>query len=128
MAISTNELDINRANTERYIGLNPTDIVLTPVQEEWVAGTKRLVDQMVRDPQTFHIIWAPTTGIVGGGGSGITHKFDFVLVGAYDAIVAINDRWDINNQRNVIDYVYPSNGYEVKCGGTSYGSNPNGGS
>lgn len=120
------ELAINRANTALFIALDPTDIALTPVQEQYVAGTKKLVEQSTRDAQTFHIIWAPTTGIVGGGGSGITHKFDFVLVGSYDAIVAINDRWDVNNQRNVIDYVYPSNGYEVKCGGTSYGSKPDG--
>ena len=122
--LGTTELDIHRANTLLYIGLNPTDIALTPVNEVWIAGTKKLVEQTTRSAQTFYVIWAPTTGIVGGGGSGITHKFDFVLVGTYDAIVAIGDRWDVNNQRNVIDYVYPSNGYEVKCGGTSYGSKP----
>src|ERR1700760_2661619 len=115
--LGTTELAIHRANTSLYIGLNPTDIVLIPVLEQWVAGTKKMVDQTPRDSQTFHVIWAPTTGIVGGGGSGITHKFDFVLVGAYDVIVAIGDRWDIGAQRNVIDYIYPSNGYEVKCGG-----------
>ena len=120
------ELDIQRANTMYYIGLDPTSIALIPVDEVWVAGTKKLIEQSTRDPQDFHIIWAPETGIVGGGGSGITHKFDFILVGAYDAIVAINDRWDVNSQRNVIDYVYPNNGYEIKCGGTSYGSKPDG--
>lgn len=122
--LGTAELGVHRANTARYIELNPTSIILIPIQEQWVAGTKKLVEQPSRSPQTFHIIWAPETGIVGGGGSGITHKFDFILVGAYDAVVAINDRWNINNQRNVIDYVYPANGYELKCGGTSYGSKP----
>jgi hypothetical protein len=123
--LGTVELSIHRANTAIYIALNPTNIVLTPIQEQWVAGSKKLVPQTPRTLQTFHVIWAPETGIVGGGGSGITHKFDFILVGPWDAVVAINDRWDYGTQRNVIDYIFPSNGYELKCGGTSYGSKPN---
>lgn len=125
--LGATELGIHRANTLLYIGLDPTDIILIPIDEVWAAGTKKLVPQTPRDPQTFHVIWPPETGIVGGGGfggSGITYKFDFMLIGPWDAVVAINDRWDSGTQRNVINYIFPSNGYELKCGGVSFGSKP----
>jgi hypothetical protein len=116
-------LAINRDNTARYIALWPTEIILIPRKEIWVAGSKRMVDQNDRDPQTFHVIWSGATGIVTMI-DGVTHRFDFILVGEYTAEVAIRDHWILGTQDNEIDYIFPFNGYEVKCGGSSYGSNP----
>jgi hypothetical protein len=121
--MSAGELAVHRSNTDRYIGIDPTEIILIPRQDTWVAGTKTRGDQTPRDPQSFHVIWAPTTGIVPII-EGTTRRFDFILVGSYDAIVAIGDHWLEGQQDNEIDYVYPFNGYEIKCGGTSYGSKP----
>lgn len=123
MVAGTVELAINRANTDRYIKLDPTVITLIPRLDAWVAGSKRKNDQPPRAPQIFKVIWGGSTGITASI-DGTTHRFDFILVGNYDAVVAINDHWFIGTQDNEIDYVFPSNGYEVKCGGLSYGSKP----
>jgi hypothetical protein len=123
MTASLTGLAILRANTDRFIAQNPTDIVLIPRTDAWLAGTKTRTDQTPRVSQTFKVIWSGTTGIISTI-EGTTRRFDFVLVGSYDAIVAIGDHWEQTNQDNEIDYIFPYNGYEVKCGGTSYGSKP----
>lgn len=116
---------LHRNGTDAFIGAASTPIVLTPVSESWVGGSKTMASGDDREVQNFRIIWAPSTGIVRTA-SETTRKFDFVLVGRYDAEVAIGDFWDVEEQHNVIEYIYPYNGYEVKCGGTSYGSKPSG--
>ena len=123
MIASQTELAIHRLNTDRFIGTDPTEIILTPRQDVWVAGSKRKVDVDDRDPQFFKVIWGGSTGITTTI-DGTTHRFDFILVGQYTAEVAIGDHWLIGNQDNEIDFVFPFNGYEVKCGGNSYGSKP----
>jgi hypothetical protein len=123
MSAADAELAINRDMTDWFIEQKPTTIQLIPREPVWVNGTKVMPDDAPRDPQTFYVIWAPTTGIVQTM-DGTTRRFDFVLVGRYDAEVAIGDHWSIGKQDNEIDYIYPYNGYEVKCGGSSYGSEP----
>jgi hypothetical protein len=118
-------LSMHRKGTTEFIAANPTTIILTSKTEAWVGGTKTLDVDSEREPQDFKVIWSGSDGIVVTA-SGTTRRFDFILVGEYDANVAIGDFWDIENQHNVIEYVYPSNGYEVKCGGKSYGSKPSG--
>lgn len=123
MTGSTVELAVNRANTKRFIDVDPTEIVLIPRQEIWVAGSKRIGDVAPRIPQTFKIIWGGSSGITQTI-EGTTRRFDFILVGEHDAVLAIRDHWLIGLQDNEIDYVFPANGYEVKAGGLSYGSKP----
>jgi hypothetical protein len=118
-------LSMHRKGTEEYIAADPTTITLTSKSVAWAGGSKTLNADSERAPQNFKVIWSGSDGIVTTS-SGTTRRFDFILVGGYDAEVAIGDFWDIENQHNVIEYVYPSNGYEVKCGGKSHGSNPSG--
>jgi hypothetical protein len=120
-------LDVAKANTSQFINLDPTVITLTPRVETFVAGTRKRVDGVPRVAQVFKLIWvdfgAGFAPIIAGGE---TRRFDFILVGNYDAIVEIGDHWVIGNQDNSIDYIYPPNGYEVKAGGTSQGAKPRG--
>jgi hypothetical protein len=125
MALSVVELSLHRKGTESFIAADTTTILLTSKAEVWAGGTKTLSADTDREPQDFKVIWSGSDGIVPHE-SGTTRRFDFILVGKYDAEVAIGDFWDIEDQHNVIEYVYPFNGYEVKCGGKSYGSNPSG--
>lgn len=125
MTASVTELAILRADTARYINLDPTSIILIPRSEQWVAGTRKRVNTSPRAPQLFKIIWGSTgAGFAPLIGGSETRRFDFILVGNYDAIVAIGDHWLIGTQDNEIDYIFPSNGYEVKCGGHSHGGDP----
>ena len=124
MTASDIELAINRSNTQRYINMDPVDIALKFKTISFVNGTRIAVPDSTRDSQTFKVIWTGNlTGIITTPDKQV-RRFDFILVGTYDSIVAIDDYWLIDNQQNNIDYIYPSNGYEVKCGGTSQGDKP----
>lgn len=125
MGATPAELPILRLNTQRFINLDPSSIVLTPKGQTFIAGTRVSTPGGIRAAQIFKVIWSGyETGFQATIGGGQTRRFDFYIVGTYDAIVAIGDFWDVGNQHNQIDYVFPYNGYEVKAGGTSHGANP----
>lgn len=125
MIANATELAIHRANTKIYIDSDPVEIVLRTRVEEWVAGTKKFEEGSPRAGQRFKIIWSGSTGFTYTI-EGLTRRFDFILVGEYDAVVEITDFWRVNSQDNEIQYIFPSNGYEVKCGGVSHGGAPSG--
>lgn len=127
MGASPSQLPFLRADTAKFILFDPTIVTLIPRNDQFVAGTRKRSDLPPRIPQVFKLIWvdygagfAPT--IAGGE----TRRFDFILLGNYDAIVAIGDHWTVGAQDNEISYIYPPNGYEVKAGGISHGANPHG--
>ena len=123
--VNAMELTVRRYNTKSYIEASPTDIALIPRQETVVAGTKTFTPQPARDTQQFRVIWAGDNGIYRRiGDQGGARKFDFILVGEHDAEVAIGDFWKIGSQEFRIEYIFPSNGYEVKAGGISHGAKP----
>lgn len=117
------QLAMHRRNTKRFIDDDPTEIQLSIAVKTMVAGTKVSGYSDNREPQTFKIIWQGDTGVVREPPSG-AHRFDFILLGEYDANVAIGDFWQVENQKFVIEYIFPKNGYEVKAGGVSHGSKP----
>lgn len=122
--LSNVELSIHRRGTERFINADPTEITLTPSAEIWSGGTKTYGEEEPRQPQNFKVIWSGSeTGIVVKS-EGTTRRFDFVLVGTHDAEVAIGDFWKVGDQHYQVEWVAPANGYEVKAGGSSYGSKP----
>lgn len=128
MALTAFEVSLHRKGTESYIDADPTLITLIPRQEQIVDGTAKYVPQPPRPAQSFHIIWAEDSGITRDiGPDGGVRRFDFILVGMHDAVVEIGDSWQDGDQVNQIEYKYPDNGYEVKVGGVSHGSNPVGG-
>ena len=55
---------LHRNGTDAFIGAASTPIVLTPVSESWVGGSKTMASGDDREVQNFRIIWAPSTGIV----------------------------------------------------------------
>ena len=125
MALSNIELTLHRIGTKQFIDADPTNIILIPQASQAVAGTKKFVEGPPRAEQKFKIIWADDNGIVRKvGNDGGVRKFDFIIVGEHDAVVAINDFWKDGDQKFVIEYVFPSLGYEVKAGGISHGSSP----
>lgn len=122
--LSNIELSIHRKGTERFIDADPTEIVLTPSVATWSGGTKTLGSSVDRDPQTFKVIWSGSQDGIVVKSEGSTRRFDFILVGTYDAEVAIGDHWKVDGQQFQIEWVAPANGYEVKAGGVSHGSKP----
>lgn len=122
------ELKIHRKGTLKFIASDPTVLVLVPTLDDFINGTKVSYQMNERDPQIFKIIWSGSIdGLVSTGDTN-THRFDFILVGPHDAQVSIGDYWETEDgQKNVIEWVAPYNGYEVKAGGVSHGRVPVGG-
>jgi hypothetical protein len=123
MLTSTLEKAVHRKGTQRFIESDPTDIVLIPVSGAVTDGTVKFLPQSPRSSQRFKLIWGGESGIVREIPDG-SRRFDFILVGAHDATVAIGDTFTINNNKYVVDYLFPYNDYEVKAGGVSHGADP----
>lgn len=121
--MSVINMSINRQATEWFINDDPTLVTLKT--KTWVSsgGSKESVNGPDRVQQKFKIIYDGSTGQVKTA-DGETRRFDFIIVGKYDAAVAIGDYWDEGNQRYTIDYIFPNNGWEMKCGGTTHGISP----
>lgn len=129
----TVELQVQRDLTAWFIEADPIDIDLIPKSKETVPGGGfQLVDLPPRPSQRFHLIPmsfterpVPSQGFSGSvTEQGAQSKFDFTLLGNWDATVKQNDWWtDERGQRWIVDSVIPYNGYEVKAMVMSYGKN-----
>jgi hypothetical protein len=122
------EIAIHRKNTKRFIDADSTKITLVPNSEQFVDGTKKFIQGTPRPEQTLKIIWQGDTGMVrqiDNAQSGV-RRFDFILLGEYDAVIEVGDFWRVGTQEYRIEYVYPYNDYEVKAGGVSHGHKPGG--
>ena len=121
--LSPFELRMQRRATENFIAADLSVINLSYKTVSEVAGTKSYSTGGLRGDQPFKIIWSGSDGILKDAPDG-ARRFDFVLLGKYDATVAIGDFWKVGNQEFRITFIYPSNGYEVKAGGLSHGPSP----
>lgn len=124
--LSNIEISLHRKGTERFINADPTEIVLIPSTETWVGGTKTFSSGTPRTAQNFKVIWPGSQDGITVTSNGTTRRFDFILVGEYDALVSIGDHWTVDTQHFQVEWIAPSNGYEVKAGGSSHGNKPTG--
>jgi hypothetical protein len=124
--LSNIELSIHRKGTESFINADPTQITLIPSTESWVGGSKTFGSGTPRAAQSFKVIWSGSQDGIVVNSEGKTRRFDFILVGKYNAVINIGDYWVVNNQHYQVEWIAPSNGYEVKAGGSSHGSKPTG--
>jgi hypothetical protein len=125
------ELAIHRLGTKSFIDADSRMITLTPRSSSMVNGTKVSTPQTPRDPQKLKVIFPNSSGIRNDpslyrdvGSEGASKRFDFVIIGEYDAQIAVGDFWKEGQQEYQVEYVFPDNGYEVKAGGISYGASP----
>ncbi|AZS12562.1 hypothetical protein HWB99_gp026 [Mycobacterium phage DrLupo] len=120
------ELALHRKGTRDFINRDKTTLVLYPSNEVWVAGTKEFADVPPRPPQDFKVIYpgADSGGKTATDEGTETARYDFILVGNWDATVAIGDHWSEGEQTYVVEWVQPYNEYEVKAGGVSHGNTP----
>lgn len=123
MLSSTLEKSIHRKGTERFINADPTEVVLLHATGSVVDGTVKAGVPTARNLQRFKVIWGGESGIVRKTPDG-ARRFDFILVGKFDAIIQIGDYFKIGEQKYIVEYLFPYNDYEVKAGGVSHGANP----
>lgn len=130
----TAELGTQRQLTEWFIQMDPTIVVLVPrVDVIGLGGGVQSTDGVPRAAQVFKLIPMNHTErpVRSGFGSGETaaggeqRRFDYTLVGTYDAVVEIGDHWeDLSGQKYIVDAINPYNNYEVKALITTYGKKP----
>lgn len=124
------ELAVQRDLTHAFIVANPTTITLTSHTEvKLPSGGFKAGPGIPRIPQVFKLIQMNHTErpkqAITALASGVQRKYDFTLLGEWNAVVAKGDWWDdANGQRWVIDDIVPYNGYEVKAMVMSYGGRP----
>lgn len=116
-------LGTNRQLTSWFIDQDPTSVVFTPHHQEWTGGAKKMVSDPDRSAQIVKIIYPGGDGIVIEEDH-TSRRFDFIVVAEYDADIDLWDSFDHLANHYVVEYVFPYNGYEVKVGGSSHGSEP----
>ena len=121
--IAVVSLEHNRQLTSWFINDDPTAVTFIPHHEEWKGGAKKWVDDPPREVQIVKFIYPGGDGIIASEG-GTTRRYDFIIVAEYDAEIAINDSFEHQGNRYVVESIHPYNGYEVKVGGSSHGDTP----
>lgn len=130
-ATPNTELLVQRKITHAFIRAEPVDLGLSRRAETRTPGggvDRNFVRQL--PTQTFKIIMISPAGgsIEQRAEDGTERRTDFVLLGEWNADVAIGDYWDDSTgQRWEIQSLIPYNGYEVRANVASYGRRPLGG-
>jgi hypothetical protein len=121
------ETVMQRNLTHWFIMSDPMEIALTPYAElRTGSGGVALQAQPPRETQTFRLIpFSAFESPVRSPDQGVQRKYDFTLLGEWNAIMDVNDRWtDEVGQTWVIDNLVSANGYERKGLVISYGKQP----
>lgn len=125
----THEIAINREITKWFISMDPSTITLIPRQHVRNASNAwEMQDLAPRDPQDFKFVQG---GIVRTSNEGLEatelgtqRRFDYIMIGNWDAIVEIGDHWSDGEQEYKVTGILPYNDYEVKAGIVSFGAEP----
>ena len=118
-------LEYLRQGTLWFIQQDPTTIVLTPAPKTGIGpgGGSVAVPGSPRAPQTVKLIAQGGNGQSQGGG-GEDKVYDFVIVLAHDAYIAIGDTFFLGGNRFVVESFFPDNGYEIKVAARQHGARP----
>ncbi len=113
------ELFVNRLNTKAFIDADPTTITLTPrIAARAPTGGVIQTDGTPRAPQVFHLIMQSPAGssIEQRTDDGTERQVDYVLLGEWDAAVAVGDWWeDALGNRWEVRALIPTNNYETRA-------------
>lgn len=117
------ELQYHRLNTEAFISVKATSIVLTPqTKQPTPSGGYKMVDGTPRPAQMFRIIelGANQTPPILQLTDGTQREAEFWLLGKWDAVVDIDDWWEMvdpatgNLRQWLVGDIVRPNGYEVR--------------
>jgi hypothetical protein len=121
------ETSVQRDLTHWFIMSDPREIALVPhARIRTGSGGFTMQAQPARETQVFRLIPASSfEPPVRSPDQGVQRRYDFTLLGEWNAIMEVDDRWtDELGQTWVIDNLVSSNGYERKALIISYGKQP----
>lgn len=117
-----------RRQTHWFIENDPTPISLIPVEKVAASGGGWNISELdPRPSQRFKLIFQSGSDGVVQATDGVNRRYDFILLGEWDAIVDIGDMFvepAYGNQKWIVQGLQPYNGYQIKAGIVSYGKNP----
>lgn len=119
----TSELAVQRKITAAFIAAKFSMIALTPyVQQKTTTGGRQGIAQTPREPQRFHIIERVSTARsethVPGG---LQNEQEFTLLGNWDAVVEVHDRFTLEGNDWEVIAIDHNNGYERRAAVRRYG-------
>ena len=123
-AVQQVELDAQRKITHAFIMSKPLELIITPrTRTVTDAGGWTYVATADRDAQNFLLIETmrqelatPTSSL-----DGVERKYDFMLLGEYDAIIAVGDTFTYDGDTHeVIETLFDLQ-YEVRAKVTRHG-------
>lgn len=130
---ATAELLLQREITDWFIASDPVSIILVPrADSPGPGGSVVPEDGLPRGEQVFKLIGMSSTNRpfpsgVDSPASGVNRRYEYTLLGSWDAIVEENDYWvDENGQKYVVQSLQPYNGYEVRALVDGHGRRPGG--
>lgn len=107
-----------RDDTNRFIAVAPVEIELdTFTVEDDGTGGKRTISSGTRPPQVFTLLEPRSSGY----GEKLTmpegtnSKFDFMLLGVWDAMIGMKDQFVMDGLVYRVENILPNNGYETRA-------------
>lgn len=119
MMATAAELQIKRRQTLAFIAANPYAVTLIPrVEVRTGAGGRVGSDGPPRLPQTLRLIDQSSASGNSPGAlrsqDGLQRKGTHMLLGPYDASMALGDHWTSGGKQYHISELLPDNGYEKR--------------
>ena len=113
------ELLVNRMNTKAFIDADSITVTLVPrTAARAPTGGVIQTDGAPRAPQIFKLIMQSPAGgsIEQRTDDGTERQVDFVLLGEWDAVIAVGDWWeDVRGNRWEVRALIPTNNYETRA-------------
>ena len=122
---------INRKNTEEFIAADPLSLTLRArAASRTPSGAYAQETASERPEQVFKLIMQSPAGssIEQRTEDGTERQLDYILLGSWDAQVAVGDFWDDEaGQRFEVKAIVPRNGYETRAVVEAHGKDLYGG-
>jgi len=131
MAVSESSqygLDLMTVSTAAFIDNDPVAIALTPgrgTAVETPSGGYDYANGTQRAVQSFKLINSSGDSNSANGDGLEAVKFQYILIGMPDSVVAVGDWWVDGPNRYVVTGILHRNGYQLKATVEAYGQEPN---
>lgn len=121
-------VNLMTVSTAAFIANDPVSIALTPgrgTAVETVTGGYDYANGTQRAVQKFKLINSSGDSNSANGDGLEAVKFQYILIGMPNSVVAVGDWWIDGPNRYVVTGILHRNGYEVKATVEAYGQEPN---
>ena len=111
-----NDLGVQRMLTEAFISTQPINITLVPMERQKTAsGGYTFVAGAPRASQVMRLVEPASVPDPLRAADGTQREVDFMLIGAFDAEMAVYDMFIHGGNTWRIESLYPDNGWERRA-------------